>query len=488
MQRLRDSSKKSYQEQKTIDVEQWLAAIVSTSDDAIISKTLDDRIASWNKAAERMYGYTEDEVIGKPITIVIPKDLWEEEKRNYRKIKRGQHIDHYETTRVRKDGQHIIVSITMSALKDRQGKIIGASKITRDITEKKRIENELARLASLVESSSDAIWSRTLDNKILSWNKGSELMYGYTAREAIGQDMTMLVVPKGKRKELEDIREKVLRGEQIQAHETTRITKDKRLITVSMTISPLKDPQQKIIGISAIVRNITEQKEQERLKDEFISMASHELKTPITSMKMFLDILYSNLEESNSEAKNYVTRIRDQTNKIKELVNDLLDVSRIGTGKLHFYMETFNLEQVLEDTVEGIRPAVRTHRLIFKSTASLPVYGDRFRIYQVITNLLTNAIKYSPREKKIVISAKKNKNDATVSVRDYGIGIAHDKQQKIFDKLYQVTDPKEKTFPGLGIGLYISKEIVMRHNGKMWVKSEKGKGATFYFSLPLKRP
>jgi PAS domain S-box-containing protein len=476
------------QSQKSLEAEYKLASIVSFSGDAIISKTLDGIITSWNKGAEKIFGYSEKEAIGKPITITIPKYLWIEEKRIIRRIKGGLNIDHFETIRLRKDGQQIVVSLSISAIKDSKGKIVGISNITRDITEKKIIENELAHLASLVESSSDAIWSRTLDNKILSWNKGAELMYGFTSKEVIGKRIDEFVVPTDKIAELEELTKKIVKGQQIQTVDSVRITKDKRKIDVSMTMSPLKDPQGQIIGISAIVRNITEQKEQEKLRDEFVSMASHELKTPITSMKMFLDILHNYLsKESNAEALTYVNRIKDQANKIRDLVNDLLDVSRIETGKLIFKNEHFTLEEILLDTIEGIQPAVKKHNLQFVNSEKLPVYGDRFRIYQVITNLLTNAVKYSPKKDKIIITAKKVGNDAIVSVQDFGIGIPKDKQQKIFEKLYQVTDPEVKTFPGLGMGLYISNEIVKRHKGKMWVKSEKGKGSMFYFSLPLQQ-
>jgi PAS domain S-box-containing protein len=481
-----DNARLYTQAQKSLESEERLAAIVAFSDDAIISKTIDGIITSWNKTAERTFGYKAKEAIGKPITITIPKELWSEERKIIRKIKKGEHIDHYETVRVRKDGQLIIVSVSLSAIKDSDGKIIGVSNITRDITEKKKTENELAHLASLVESSSDAIWSRTLDHKILSWNKGAEMMYGYTAKEVIGKHIDTFVIPEDKKAELDEITQRILNGESIQSIESVRITKDKRRIDVSMTMSPLKDPQGNIIGISAIVRNITAQIEQAKLKDEFISMASHELKTPITSMKMFLDILHNYLsKDENLEALGYVNRIKDQANKIRDLVNDLLDVSRIETGKLRFNTEKFLLDEILFDTIEGMQPAVRKHALIYTQNEKLPIYGDRFRIYQVITNLLNNAVKYSPKKERIIISAKKKDDQAIVSVQDFGIGIAKDKQEKIFEKLYQVTEPDVKTFPGLGMGLYISSEIVKRHNGRMWVKSQKGKGSTFYFSLPL---
>lgn len=475
------------QAQKTIETELRLASIVEFSDDAIVSKNLDGIITSWNKSAERVFGYSSSEAIGKHITLIIPKNLWPEEKNIISNIKRGRHIHHYETVRVRKDGKQIFVSLTISPIKNSRGEIIGASKIARDITDKKKTENELTHLASVVETSSDAILSTTLDNVLLSWNKGAEEMYGYTAEEIIGHNIVDFVIPQKKVEELEGILKRIRRGEQIQALETVRLTKDKKEIDVSATISPVTDPQGDIIGVSSIVRNISVQKEQEKLKDEFISMASHELKTPITSMKMFLDILSNYLGEEDSNAQSYVKRIKDQTNKMRDLVNDLLDVSRIGTGKLRFTNEKFQLDEVVDDTIESIRPAAKKHTLVFKNSDSLPVYGDKFRIYQVITNLLNNAIKYSPKGNKVIITAKAIDGEAVVSVQDFGIGIAKGKEEKIFEKLYQVTDTEEKTFPGLGMGLYISKEIIDGHNGKMWVKSIKGKGSTFYFSLKLKK-
>lgn len=475
------------QAQKTNEIEERLAAIVASSDDAIVSKTLDGVgiINSWNKSAEKMFGYSAEEAIGKPSSFIIPENLWAEEKKIILKIKKGKHIDKYETLRLRKDGRKIFVSLTVSAIKDSDGKIIGVSKIARDITDKKKTENELMHLASLVEASSDAIWSSTLDHKVLTWNKGAEKLYGFRAKEVIGTNIIGAVVPDDKLEEHKKTSEKVIRGEQVEALETARLTKEGRRLDVSMTLASIKDAQKNIIGISAIVRDISAQKEQEKLKDEFISMASHELKTPITSMKMFLDILSSYLGEQNVDAQKYVKRIKDQTNKMKDLVNDLLDVSRIGMGKLRFNSEKFRLDEAIQDTVESIQPAAKKHALIFSVREDLIVYGDKFRIYQVITNLVNNAIKYSPEGKKIIIKVKAIKGEAIVSVQDFGIGIAKEKQQKIFEKLYQVTDPEEKTYPGLGMGLYISKEIINGHNGRMWVKSKKGTGSTFYFSLQI---
>jgi len=171
----------------------WLAAIIDSADDAIISKTLEGIITSWNKGAERIFGYTADEVIGKSVQILIPDDHPDEEPRILARLRAGKRIEHYETQRVRKDGSLVDISLTVSPIKNPDGKIIGASKIVHDITERKRAEEKLLQTAAIVENSDDAIISKDLDGRILSWNPGAERLYGYTAAEAIGQSITMLI-------------------------------------------------------------------------------------------------------------------------------------------------------------------------------------------------------------------------------------------------------------------------------------------------------
>ena len=158
-------------------------------------------------------------------------------------------------------------------------------------------------------------------------------------------------------------------------------------------------------------------------------------------------------------------------------------ISAVSTAR----KEDFTINELISETVAGLQETAQTRKITFSATKSIQLYGDRFRLYQVLTNLLTNAIKYSQEGGVIKVKLTNSHDKATVSVKDSGIGIPKDQQKKIFDRLYQVTDAKEKTFPGLGMGLYISKEIIRRHRGSIWVESEKDKGSTFYFSLPLKR-
>jgi PAS domain S-box-containing protein len=260
---------------------------------------------------------------------------------------------------------------------------------------------------------------------------------------------------------------------------------DQKILTVKVNSTPIKDNNGKIIAAASIITDITQQKIAEKRKDDFINMASHELKTPVTSMNLYVASLLSNIKNTNNpKALKTINSIKNQTKKLEDLIDDLLDVTRLNTGKLTFNLEKFNIDDVIEETIDSIKDTTR-QKLIFESKSKATVNADKFRISQVITNFLTNAIKYSRQEGNIVVSSKKSKGQLVVSVQDSGIGIQKDELTKIFDRLYQVDGAAEKTYPGLGMGLYISREIIIRHKGKIWAESTLGKGSTFYFSLPL---
>jgi two-component system, OmpR family, phosphate regulon sensor histidine kinase PhoR len=258
----------------------------------------------------------------------------------------------------------------------------------------------------------------------------------------------------------------------------------KTIIQVSAT--PVKNKQGKVIAAVSIITDLTQQREMEKRKDDFVNIASHELKTPLTSMKLYIDSLSNRLKDQvDSKSMRTLKGIQYQTERLQDLVSDLLDVSRIQTGKLHFEKEKFSLDKMINETVEELQRSTKGQKIIYSKKTSITVNADKFRISQVMTNLLTNAIKYSPPDTNIVISTKKNGKYVFVSVQDQGLGIDKSEHKKIFERLYQVGDAKEKTYPGLGMGLYISKEIIKRHRGNIWVESEKGKGSKFFFSLPL---
>lgn len=268
--------------------------------------------------------------------------------------------------------------------------------------------------------------------------------------------------------------------------EITIYRKDKKNVHVLVNASTIKNNNGTIIAAVSIIDDITHKKELEIRKDDFVNMASHELKTPITSLRLYVDVLSKYSRITDTRKKNIIESIQSQTERLQGLVNDLLDVSRLQTGKLHYKKEEFRIDQLIEEIVADLQ-ATTEHELLFVSKKKALVLADRFRIYQVIVNFITNAIKYSPEQEKIIVRLMVSGDTVTVSVQDFGIGVSKDQQKKIFDRLYQVTDSHARTFPGLGMGLYISKAIIKKHNGSIWVESIPEKGSTFYFSLPIVR-
>jgi PAS domain S-box-containing protein len=241
----------------------WLSAIIESAEDAIITKTLEGIITSWNKGAERIFGYTAEEAIGQPVMMLIPADHPDEEPNILARLRAGERLEHYETVRVRKDGTLVDISLTVSPIRGREGRIIGASKIARDITERRRAEEKLLQAAAIVENSDDAIISKDLNGVILSWNPGAERLYGYTAAETVGQPVTMLI-PTNLPDEEPYILEQIRRGARVDHYETVRRHKDGTFIDVSLTVSPVRDAEGRIIGASKIARDITARKQAEK--------------------------------------------------------------------------------------------------------------------------------------------------------------------------------------------------------------------------------
>lgn len=218
-------------------------------------------------------------------------------------------------------------------------------------------------------------------------------------------------------------------------------------------------------------------------KDEFISMASHELRTPLTSVKGYIQLLEAKLKEKDPEAYRYVVKTGTSLSRLQVLVEDLLDVSKIQSGRLPFQLSLFSPDEVLAEAVEEIRHTVPRHTITIQGSTQAMIHGDRARIIQVLINLLNNAIKYSPGADRVEISLTATEKEVTIAVKDFGIGIPAGHHAKIFERFHRVPDNAD--FTGLGIGLYISNEIIQRHQGSMRVESEPGKGSVFYISLPV---
>ena len=342
---------------------------------------------------------------------------------------------------------------------------------------RKRIEESEERLRTIINNVPLVFWS--LDAQgiyTLSEGKGLEAL-GIQPGELVGK--SQFEVYKDLPALLEPVRQ-ALQGETV----TCAVELQGRWFET--TYSPIRDEQENVTGIVAISMDITERRQLEQLKDEFLGVASHELKTPVTSIKGYTQLLERRFRNDGDErSAALLQKMNVQLQKLTLLIEDLLDVTRIESGKLLFRYSSFDYNELMNEIVEETQRTTTKHTIIRKLSSTVTLSADRDRIGQVLSNLLTNAIKYSPRSETIIVKTVCTDDAIITSVRDFGIGISPEKQQHIFERFYRVEGETRATYPGLGLGLYISAEFVKRHNGSIWVESEEGKGTTFSFSLPL---
>ncbi|MDT3401621.1 sensor histidine kinase [Mucilaginibacter terrae] len=342
-----------------------------------------------------------------------------------------------------------------------------------------------AKLVAIVESSDDAIIGKDLNGIVTSWNRGAENIFGYAEDEIVGKPILTLI-PQDRQHEEPTILSRLRNGEKIDHYETIRQTKDGKLIDVSLTISPIKDKEGRVTGVSKIARNITEQKQNEQRKNDFIGMASHELKTPLTSLNALIQVLqHREAKSPDTFAFTALNKAAQQSRKMTALINGFLNVSRLESGKLNIDKHQFDLQELISESINDMRLTVTSHQFIFEHGNPIKIIADRDKIGSVISNLLSNAVKYSPRGESVVVETQINDDEVWVSVKDEGMGIKPQDKEKLFERYYRVNSDHTKYISGFGVGLYLSAEIIKQHQGRIWVDSEKGIGSTFWFTLPL---
>jgi PAS domain S-box-containing protein len=485
-----------------------LSAIIDSSDDAIISKDLTGIITTWNKSAERIFGYTAEEMIGQPVALLLPSDRKEEDAKILQRIKQGERIEHFETVRQRKDGKLVDVSVTVSPVRAADGTIVGASKVARDITEQKLINRAGLLLASIVSSSDDAIVSKSLDGIITSWNEGAERIFGYTAAEAIGQPVVMLV-PKDRKDEEPSILARLRRGERVDHFETIRVRKNGEKFTASLTISPIKDLNGVVIGASKIARDISEMKriaaEREqllesertaraqaehanRMKDDFLATVSHELRTPLNAIMGWTQVLRES-EGSSADLLEGIEVIERNARAQAQLIDDLLDLGRISSGKLMLDVDWIDIGSVIREAITSIRPTADAKRIGIKSVVNEikgGMKGDKRRLQQVVWNLLSNAVKFTQEEGKVIVTVARVNSHVEIAVTDNGKGIERSFLPHVFERFRQADASTTRRQGGLGIGLALVKQLTELHGGQVRAESSGlGKGATFTLLLPV---
>ena len=352
-----------------------------------------------------------------------------------------------------------------------------------DITEIKVAEIKNNELVAIVNSSNDAIIGKSFDGIITSWNNAAQELFGFTAAEMIGQSNIKLI-PEEFKDEEDYILMRLRNGESLQHFETKRLTKSGQIVDVSLTFSPIRNNQGTIVGISKIARDITDKKLEERRKNDFISMVSHELKTPLTSVLLFTQILQQKFNDSSDDAGLRMTaKIENQTKKMTSLIRDFLSLARIEEGKLQVNLEPISLLPLFDEIKNEAELLIKKHHIRFQCESNITIMADRDKIGQVFMNLLSNAIKYSPDGGTITLGCEELGKKIRLYVQDEGIGIDLADQKKLFNRFYRVDSEQTNHISGFGIGLYIVSEIIRSHNSTIEVQSQKGVGTTFYFLL-----
>jgi len=502
-----------------------LAAIIEGSEDAIISKNLDSRITSWNKAAERMFEYTEQEAVGQLIYMLIPEDRRHEEEMILSQLRLGKSIEHFETVRLTKSGRELQVSLMISPMKSYKGVVLGASKIVRDITRQKQNEQRLELVNSVGRSIAASLdIAEILRIVVTASTKICEAQFGefyYNKVDANGESTLfhtttfgtqagsaqMSVLPYQYRFVSKDI----LRADHISVDAAAPLpppaSASGRPPYASYLAVPMVSQGGTVIGllffghakpgmfnaehenlVAAIAGQAAIALDNAKLydeisalnknKDQFIGFASHELKTPLTTIKGYMQLA----ETGEMTPALFFPRIHKQLGRLENIIADLLDISKIQAGKLDLHFTKSSLSDLLKESVESVD--LSHHHVRIESSRDATINIDYQKMMQVLVNLLSNAAKYSDHHTNITLSGAVQGDDINFCVRDEGSGIPAEHLNKIFNQFYRVT-PRDTHTKGMGLGLYISKQIVEGHLGKIWVESDGKKGSAFHIKVPV---
>jgi PAS domain S-box-containing protein len=386
-------------------------------------------------------------------------------------------------------GEPIPVAVTTMLVYDSlhgepQGRASIARDLRREITDKAALTDQVKQFEFVTDFMPVQLWTAQTDGQLDYVNQRTVDFFGVPAENIIGPAWQSFVHPVDFAACLSAWVHSLTTGQPYQYEFRLKDKNGEYKWHLARALPFTIDG--KIIKWFGTNTDIDEQKRLERQKDDFLGIASHELKTPVTSIKAYAQVLGAMLSKEGEEKKaQMVLKMDAQVNRLTNLIGDLLDVTKINSGKLQFNKSWFNFNNAIKDTVEDLQHTTVKHMLVLDFEETGQIFSDKDRIGQVLTNLITNAIKYSPHSDRIIISTKLKNNYITVCVQDFGIGIAGDKQDMVFEQFYRVSGNKQHTFPGLGLGLYISSEIIKREGGSIWVNSIEGKGSTFCFTLPV---
>jgi PAS domain S-box-containing protein len=518
----RDNSGDGKQQLRQSD-ERFRLLVESVRDYAIFMLDPEGHVLTWNAGAQRFKGYRADEIVGQHFSrFYLPEALASGLPDHELKVASKTGVFEDEGWRVRKDGSLFWANVVITAMRDAQGELVGFAKVTRDLTQRRGHEEELRRSEErfrlLIEGVAEyAIFMLDPNGNVATWNSGAERIKGYTATEIIGQHFSVFYPAEARESRWPEHELQVAAEKGSFTDIGWRLRKDGTTFWANVTITALRDDTGKLLGYAKLTRDLTEAKRAEamesanqqheemldaernarmtaqratRLKDEFLATLSHELRTPLSAILGWTQVLLRGATPKGPEEQKRAIEVIDRNARAQvQLIDDLLDLSRIMTGKLRLDLHQVSFSSVVEAAVDSAKPAAAAKGIRLKAILDAGrdiVSADSSRLQQVVWNLLTNAIKFTPKGGQVHVLLQRVNSHLELNVCDTGIGIPPNYLPHVFDRFSQKDTSTTRTFGGLGLGLAICKQLVELHGGVITAVSEgEGKGATFSVHLPL---